>query len=500
MRRKNRQALTEDSDRDLLNHIVDLGLSSVEDYRDWCGRHGFSRKLNKNCNQRGREKLFSQQYAAQKSFERKRREKRNQADILHAVCTGELTDDAVTLPYLKRLCQVLRHDQGPKHERQINRSALIRLLTHLNGCRAKFFEGSPAVASLGQMPGNTYVEALALIAAHPTSWQRSVEDWKPRSHSASRQFASLLRHLFVTYDDMPLFFDVVWFAGRTKEAAERRSWYLHVGRGQNIRYCKLPFSLTKKMAHHFMHAPHDVTIDQALRWGQVVGLGGDERLARAIFGTRLAESFEHHDFWATVIRWFVSNPLLDRAHVGPIIDYIHFQRFVPEHIYVAPRHRVEAGPAQPNFSMKGRTPEVLLRRVNEWHRTLANDNRQQVRQWQSFGIDGFEFVEGSQKNGTYKCWTIRELLSSKSLMSEGRQMKHCVATYASSCARGHCSIWTMEIQSCEGFTKAVTIEVRNNARLICQVRGKANRLPTEKERKIIQRWAESADLRLASYV
>jgi hypothetical protein len=55
-------------------------------------------------------------------------------------------------------------------------------------------------------------------------------------------------------------------------------------------------------------------------------------------------------------------------------------------------------------------------------------------------------------------------------------MKHCVATYASSCARGHCSIWTMEVESMDGITKAVTIEVRNSALLICQVRGKANRL------------------------
>ncbi|MCA9265872.1 MAG: PcfJ domain-containing protein, partial [Planctomycetales bacterium] len=118
----------------------------------------------------------------------------------------------------------------------------------------------------------------------------------------------------------------------------------------------------------------------------------------------------------------------------------------------------------------------------------------------SSGITGLEFLEGSQKNGTFKSWTIRELLSSKGLMTEGRQMKHCVATYASSCARGHCSIWTMEVESIEGFAKVVTIEVRNNSRLICQVRGKANRLAIEKERRVIQRWAESAGLRIASYV
>ena len=75
-----------------------------------------------------------------------------------------------------------------------------------------------------------------------------------------------------------------------------------------------------------------------------------------------------------------------------------------------------------------------------------------------------------------------------------------MATYGSSCARGECSIWTMEIESFEGHTKAITVEVQNNARLICQARGKINRLPSEKERGILRRWAEQAGLRMASYV
>ena len=302
------------------------------------------------------------------------------------------------------------------------------------------------------------------------------------------------------YDGVPLFLDAVWFSGRTKQAAERRRWYLHVGRGQNIRNCRLPIPFTKKMAHHFLRAPNDVTIEQALRWGQIHGLGGDERLARATFGTRLTEHFEHDDFWRTVVSWFVAHPMLDRAHVGPIIDYLYDQRFVPEQVYVAPGHREDALPPQQNLTMKGRNPDVLLRRVNEWHRSLFSNNRHQIRQWQSHGIEGFRFSEGSQESQNLKCWTIRELLSSRALLAEGRRMKHCVATYASSCAQGHCSIWTMEVESFGGITKAVTIEVRNSQRLICQIRGKANRLPNDKERGIIRRWADFAGLRIPNYV
>jgi hypothetical protein len=499
MRRKNLSSTTEQLDPDLLNHISGLGLSTVKDYRDWCGRNGFSRKLKKHWKQRCRERSLSQLDVAQQRLERRKHEQRNHANVLQAVCSGELTENDVTQPHLKRLCEVVRPDRSQKYERQANRKTLTRLLTHLHQCRAKFFDGAPAVASLGPLPGNTYVEALVLVATHAPSWQRQIEEWKPCTHSESRQFASLLRHLFVLYDDVPSFFDAVWFSGRGQEAAERRKWFLHVGRGLNIGKCKMPIPFTKKMAHHLMHAPNDVTIDQAIRWGQVHGLDGDERLARAIFGTRLGESFRHDEFWSTVIRWFASHPMLDRAHVGSIVDFIHYQRFIAEQEYVAPGRQEVAASSQPNLTMKGRTPDGLLHQVNAWHRTLANDNRHQIRQWPSSSLAGFEFVEGSQQSRNLKCWTIRELLSTNALITEGRQMRHCVATYASSCIHHRCSIWTMEVESNTEVTKAVTIEVRNNARQICQIRGKSNRSPTDKERKMIQRWADAADLQVASY-
>lgn len=500
MRRKKTPTSKEELDRDLLRHIEGLGLSSIEDYQAWCTRNGFSRKLNKHWKQLSRERYLSQESKAKERLKQKKREQRNQIDVLFAICRGELSESDVTLPHLKRLCKAMRTNGTPPHARRVDRKALMRLLRHLDECRAKFFRSTSAKTLPGEQAGHTYIDAIVRSASHSDSWQRAVEEWKPRSHSPSRQFASLLRHLFAKHDDVPLFLDAVWFAGQNAEAEERREWYVHIGRGKNIRTCNLPIPLTKKMAHHFMRAPRDVTIAEALRWGQVHGLGGDELLARAIFGTRLTESFKHDDFWSTVIRWFVANPMLDRSHVGPIVDYLHYQRFVPEQNYTAPGVRQEGVPPQPRLSMKGRTPEGVLRRVNEWHRKLANNNRYQVRQWQSIGIEGFEYLEGSEKNRSLKCWTIRELLSSNALQTEGRQMKHCVATYAASCARGHCSIWTMEVESQMGVSKAVTIEVRNSARLICQVRGKANRLATEKERRIIQRWAEVAGLRVASYV
>ncbi|MEO1997281.1 MAG: hypothetical protein ABGZ17_18585, partial [Planctomycetaceae bacterium] len=302
MARKRTSTATADTDRELSDHMHSLGLGTVEEYREWCARNGFSRKLNKHWKRRCRERFHHRQRDARDRLDQKKREQRKFIDVIRGICEGQIEEHDVTQQHLKRLCAVLKPGRGPQLERQVNRPALLRIVSHLNSCRAKVFHGSPVIAELGEHPGNTFIEALALVAAHSAAWQRPVEDWKPRSHNPHRQFHSLLRHLFVRYDDMPLFFDSVWFMGRTREAAERRDWYRHVGRGQNIRNCKLPLAYTKKMAHHFLRAPSDVTMDQALRWGQVHGLGGEPRLARPIFGTPLPRHLAHAAFWPPALR------------------------------------------------------------------------------------------------------------------------------------------------------------------------------------------------------
>jgi hypothetical protein len=191
--------------------------------------------------------------------------------------------------------------------------------------------------------------------------------------------------------------------------------------------------------------------------------------------------------------------MLDLAHIGPIIDYIEQQRFVSQEVFVAPGVVKRRGPVQPNFTMKGRTPASLLWQVESWHRTLAK-MQQPKAEWPPSGIPSFEFIEGGEKSGNLKVWTITELLSTKALVSEGRKMKHCVATYAHSCASGACSIWTLEVETFEGRSKLSTIEVQTATKLICQARGKCNMLPGNKHRGILRRWAEQAGLQLANYV
>jgi hypothetical protein len=220
---------------------------------------------------------------------------------------------------------------------------------------------------------------------------------------------------------------------------------------------------------------------------------------KAIIGTRLASSFEDDDFWITVLRFFIANPMLDTAHIGPIIDFIHDQRFVSRDVFVAPGVVERKQPPQPNFTMKGRSATSLLRQVATWHRTLAKIQQPRA-EWVASGISDFEFTEGTERGGNLKIWTLTELLSTKALVAEGRTMKHCVATYSHSCASGACSIWALEVETFEGRAKVLTVEVRHDTKQICQARGKCNAAPGEKHRGILRRWAEQSGLRLATCV
>ena len=301
------------------------------------------------------------------------------------------------------------------------------------------------------------------------------------------RFSSLARHLLASYP-VPHFLTSVWFEGRSVEARRRQGWYLHLGSGRNIRTADLPLPYTKKMAHEFLQAPDHFTVAAALRWGQIRGLGGSKELALAIAATRLGRSFESEDFWVTVVHFLVNHPELGLAEVGPVVDYLHHQRFIPEELFLNDGFRVELDPPQPKLSMKGRTPRSLLRQVGDWHEKLKHPGKFTSLKWKPSGIGEFRHVERDAAEGL-RCWTIRELTSGEELRREGDSMRHCVASYAGACARRETSIWSMRFQDGERWYRVMTIEVDPATRTICQARRRGNAPPNEKALAVMRLWA-----------
>lgn len=335
-----------------------------------------------------------------------------------------------------------------------------------------------------------YILGLTELFRDQYAWIRQIKSWKPRSHNPDRQFSSLARHLFANYH-VPRFMDKAWLTGNRLH----QKWFRHIGDGQNIRTASdLPVPLTKMMAHHFLSCPDHHSIHGAFRWAQARALGADKEMANAIVQTRLSDTFRDKDFWLSVLSFLGRNPMLDTVHIGPIVDYIWNQKYEDVMVFVERGVVENRGPAQPNFTMKGRTVNSLLQQVDRWHQGLGKRKAGIDLAWLKSPVLDFEFIEGTAERKNMRIWRIDELLSSQELIDEGRKMRHCVATYAQSCHHGSCGIWSMTLQTKEGIQKVLTIEVRLPSKTIRQVRGKMNRLPDAKEREIIQRWAAKEKL------
>jgi len=331
---------------------------------------------------------------------------------------------------------------------------------------------------------------LVALLCHRAARVRPLEGWRPATHNAERQFGALARHLYARHD-LPRFLDRAWTDGGPREQA----WFIHLGAGKSLRTAPdLPLPVSRSIAHWFLQVPDDCPVVEAFRHAQVRACGGDAALADAVRRTRLGGDHAAGPFWEEVIRFFVANPLLDRAQVGPIVDWIQAQRFEPEVAPGAVLPEPGARPPRPQLSMRGRTVEATLREVEAWHARLGRTTvATAAAHWQPSGIAPLEEVEGTDPAHSRR-WQIREIVSGEGLVREGARMEHCVASYAGSCAAGRSSIWTMECTVAGTTTPHVTIEVHPGSRRIGQVRGKHNRAATPEELSWVRRWADRAEL------
>ncbi|MGD8567224.1 MAG: PcfJ domain-containing protein [Gammaproteobacteria bacterium] len=473
-KQKNAASYKQDRRETILAFAHRLHLPSIEAYQQWCEQQGFSTRLNKT--QRELECEY-QQYTRNVAMRMLKRHKResNLQFYIKKLYSQEIR-------YAGLQSDVL-HTIGNGFRKTQNRRLLCDVLCQLE-------EKSKLLSHVD------YVKGIISFVFHYSKWIRPFADWQPHSRNAERQFASLARHLFAKYP-VPAFMDKVWQHGSGKA----KGWFIHIGMGHNIRTAPhLPITLTKKMANHFLQASGHYSVNAAFRWAQIHALGGNKAAADAVAETRMARQFNDEDFWLSVLRFFVDNPLLDTRHYGPIIDYIWHQKYEPQIVFIDRGVAREDPPLQPNFSMRGRTPDTLLRQVDAWHRRLGKESRGGHAQWMKSKYADFRYVEGKAQSRNMKVWTIRELLNSKELIAEGRTLQHCVATYAHSCLAGHTSIWTMDLQTSYELEKRLTIELHLRTKTIRQVRGLRNRLAAKPEMQVIRLWASKEGFRIAAYV
>jgi len=460
------------ADRELMDHIRELGLDSVEKYTAWCKKHGLSTGSHKSNSQRKKERELASRLQSDAVLASMKDYTRRPEETIRAIYQGKLTERDLNRPHLKKI-QIAFDDLGRDRKA---RQALLQLLLHV-AKRDDFFDIKPAIVRLGPLQGNTFIEALGVLASWHKRWLCDPLEWRPDTHNARKQFGSLARHLLAKYN-VPVFMDTAWFLEPGPESQKQQEWFVHVGTGGNIRKAEIPLTLTKKMAHLFLESPDDYTVYEAFRRGQILGLGGESPLVRAVNGTQLGSSFENEKFWHKVIHFFVNNPMLDPDQVGPLVDYMHNQKFVPREETIDGQV-VQLAPEQPNFSIKGRSMDKLLRQMEMWHRHLTRAERLPSRVWAPSGIGEMDWTDTDLYGNDKERWIVTELLTSKELQFEGGHMHHCVGSYWNNCKKGNISVWSMQVTGQDQQThRVMTIAVQNRSQSIKQARGKCNALPS----------------------
>ncbi|MGC4046288.1 MAG: PcfJ domain-containing protein [Armatimonas sp.] len=181
---------------------------------------------------------------------------------------------------------------------------------------------------------------------------------------------------------------------------------------------------------------------------------------------------------------------------------------------ITPHERGDRDRLPVGFTLKGRTAGALLERMSVWHTRTVKIEQGRVRDWESTGREGLALSKGSWR------WQLRELTTAKELSAEGAAMRHCVATYAPSCARGSVSIWSLQVQGPPtngGWLRVMTIAISRQGQ-ITEARGWCNAIPSAdgrgsymrlasdehavllRARQVVQRWATQENLILPDYL
>ena len=362
-------------------------------------------------------------------------------------------------------------------------------------------------------------QGLINIIEYKDYFLRPIETWIPKSRNPKLQFSSLVKHLFTKYKT-PVFLEKSFEFGNF----EGIYMYLHLGSGKSMKnYSGYPVNMIihNKAAHHLYTTPEDMDLYMALRRIQVLYMGGDDYIFKALMRSNVLNQkisvsrirmngekeykvdLSKEEFWLSVMKFFIDNTMIEPQKIAEIIDYIHYCKYRTGYV-----NGTITPPEHPNFSMKGRNPATLIELSDEWHYQQERIQRvnQQVNrggsykssQLTDFSWKGISISDISFKRGKNKVYKVIQLNSFFQLREEGNYMHHCVASYANQCNLGNCSIFSVrEYVEDVYLDTGATIEVRGNN--IVQVRGKYNRKPDDMVIKVIKEWSDNTRFNFKEY-
>ena len=150
-------------------------------------------------------------------------------------------------------------------------------------------------------------------------------------------------------------------------------------------------------------------------------------------------------------------------------------------------------PPHPNFCMKRRSVNKLIREVDNWHQVLKGMQDVVLETWEGSGFNRFEHINYHEEIKRTIRWTVQDLLTSQQLYAAGRIMSHCSGLYVRECASGDRSIWSLRALGLDASEEnqilehVLTIEVANKKRSVVQSRGRHNLKPLGKKHVVKER-------------
>jgi PcfJ-like protein len=377
-------------------------------------------------------------------------------------------------------------------DEQPERRAAFEDLLRCVRSNSELLKPAPGQGNTGWLAPVFLLRRLKNLAARRAHWIQPLAAWLPATDSTRLAFRSLAHHLLAFYP-VPGFMDSAWDLDSGPEGFRQQAWYIRLGRGASLRELCVPVPLTRRMEHFVRRAPDHYTVGQALRYGEVLGLGGSEQLAREIAKGFLGRIVAPDEFWRTVLHFFAKHPEMPIEYANPIVDFVQANKFGGEEVLTD--QGIETRTARwPDVSMDGRTVKSVLRLAEAWHLELGRKKRSGTFSWRKSGIRGFRFLEKGEEHD--REWTIAELLDSDALYAEGCARRHCVYTYADVCRTGETTIWSLRLRVKAGEKRMATVEVNPHRRAIIQVRAKCNRLAGPGSIEILRRWAVQEHLQL----
>jgi PcfJ-like protein len=343
------------------------------------------------------------------------------------------------------------------NDRKILRDVLVHLCSH---------------SSL--VSDEQHIQAVYKMVQFRAYWRNDVFNWKAASKQGAIQVKELAAYLFCKYK-VPDFLYKCFY--ETKNDLHIY-WLIHIGRGGSTKEMgSIPIPFTKKMGHHFLLAPAEFSVAEALRWAQVKGLSGEDALAKRIayswIGTK---PYSNEEFWETFLQLLVNGGMFNHNKITELIDYVR-----------------EAKRENRNYSLKGRTLQSLVRQSDAWHNRFTKYKGNFF--WKPCGIEGYKAEKKPE------LIVLEELTESSSLREEGRAMKHCVATYSYYCAKGKSAIFSMRKYSGGLLLEIMaTIEVNLSLKRIVQAKARMNKAISPETKKHLQVWAMNEGLEVNQYI